>query len=79
MSVKGCSVLTRSNSSKKFSGRPCPLDITEPPNLQVIQFSYFLRKNLSQLEKFRDFQNNCKENNQYLASNETTITFVKGI
>ena len=43
MSVKGCSVLTHSNSSKRFSGPPCPLDKTEPQTLQVIQLSYFLK------------------------------------
>ena len=53
MSVKRYSVLTRSSSTKKFSGAPCPLDKTEPPTLrQVIKFSYFLKNTYPHLKNF---------------------------
>lgn len=38
------SVMTGSDSAKKFCGKPSPLDKTEPPTLrQIIQYSYFFK------------------------------------
>ena len=48
---KKCSLITRTESAKKFGGNPSPLDKTEPPTLrQVIQYSYFLQNSHPQLK-----------------------------
>jgi len=46
-------VITRSNSEKKFGGQPSALNETEPPTLrQVIQYSYFLQNTNPKLKDY---------------------------
>lgn len=46
-------VLTRTESSKKFCGQPSPLNTTEPPTLrQVIQYSYFVKNSNPDLNDY---------------------------
>ena len=46
-------VLTRSDSGKKFGGQPSPLNETDPPCLrQVIQYSYFLQNSHPDLKDY---------------------------
>src|SRR5215469_184657 len=46
-------VITRSNSEKKFGGQPSALNETESPTLrQVIQYSYFLQNTNPKLKDY---------------------------